>query len=167
MLTAADIHATTEAILIAMESREDMEFVRNLALTGETPFIELAQQYNMFRFIISEEEGLADIPTQSAREIVVQRGLVDWFGNLLPEGEIILGLQEGEISEIMQIDDMFFEEVYIIVYMQSRTEATEAEIIESFTERFAIHRRYEIFFEMLQQMLSDANVVMNHRVYAV
>ena len=164
--TAHNIHAETEAIVIAMESAEELEMVRNVALSGEVPFAELAQQHNMFGFIIGEDEGLADTQVLSAGEIVVQRGLIDWFGNISPEGEIILALQKGEISEVMLVPDIFVDEVYIIVYMQSRVEATEEDIIESFTERFALSRRYEIFFEMLEQMVSEADITVNHRVYA-
>ena len=166
LLTAPNIHAQTEAIVIARDSAEELESVREMALLGEMSFAELEAQYNMFGFIASEEEGLAGTQTQSTGDIVRARGLIDWMGNISPEAEIILGLQEGEISPVMRVPDMFVGEVYIIVYMQSRTEATEEEIIESFTERFALSRRYEIFFEMLEQMVEYSDITINHRVYA-
>jgi len=165
--TAFDVHAETEAMIIAMESAERLEEVRNIALTGEVPFTQLEQENNMFGFILGEGESLAETRVQTAGEIVMERGLIDWFGNISPEGEIILGLQEGEISEVLLVPDMWAEEdVYIIVYMHRRVDSTEEAIIESFTERYAISRRYEIFFEELEQMVRDADITVNHRVHA-
>jgi len=72
--------------------------------------------------------------------------------------QMLLELQEGEVSHVFEAGGLFF-----LIYVESRTEAEDSEIEDSFVEQMTEIRREQAFIEIVEQWAAEANYSINRR----
>ncbi|MCL2287213.1 MAG: peptidylprolyl isomerase [Firmicutes bacterium] len=81
------------------------------------------------------------------------------FGLYDHDKNAIFHLQSGDVSHVFYIDDFFF-----LVYIQSRTEATDAEIEQAFVDTHTFAHRADSIDELLDGWIASADYTINHSV---
>jgi len=80
--------------------------------------------------------------------------------------EFLLNMEEGEYSHIIEL--MNFEigaPIYVLFKMESVSEADMDEVTDTVSENLIQTRRNEIFFELIEDWIEEANFVVNPRGY--
>ncbi|MCL2286371.1 MAG: hypothetical protein FWC32_08410 [Firmicutes bacterium] len=146
LLTRADYELrNTEAQFIVSDNFAALEAVSELG--GGDNFEEAAREYC---FWYSEETGVMVAPIIS---------IIEFYG-LLDHSFELLGLQEGDTSAVIEID----EGQYLLVHMLSRPGIEDSEIEEAFLARAGEERRHEMFAELLEGWTESANYTINPRI---
>ena len=145
-----DNYADIETLFI-VASAENMEQVLYLLSLGEQSFEEILREYSLLAPPDEDDE----LETTSMDDLM-------WQLSLPPESvNQIISLQEGEISTVVETA---FDDVLLIAYIYSREDADIAEVEENFRERFEFQARVEIFHEIVEGWVNNANYSINHRV---
>ena len=70
-------------------------------------------------------------------------------------------LQAGDVSHVFNIEDFFF-----VVYVQSRTEASQARIEEAFVQNFNFQHRADLIDGLVDAWIAEANYTLNQDLFA-
>jgi hypothetical protein len=84
--------------------------------------------------------------------------LVNTFG-LQEHSDELFALEEGQLSSAIE----FGAGEYLLFFMQERPGIDEEEAEEMFREQLVMERRADMFTEMLDQWVEDANYTINQR----
>lgn len=135
---------STDAQIIVSDNWAALEAIRE---QGDINFEEAAREYCDW---YSEETGVVAAPIIS---------IVEAFG-LFDQSFELLGLQEGETSAVIEVE----EGLYILVHMVSRPGVDDSEIEESFLARIGEERRQEMYIDLFESWMEDADYTINPRV---
>ena len=124
------------------------ELRERLASEGTANFDELAREYSVFYTI---DGGAVVYPIHTFLQVF------DLYDH---DTRALFGLQTGEISHVFNIEDFFF-----VVYVISRTEATDFEIENAFVEHYiSVHRAGNID-ELVDTLVTNADYTINHAAF--
>jgi len=143
-------YGQTDIIVITFEDAEVLEEMRELVIAGEETFETLIRERDEIPYL--EEQGIARMSLSDFM----------WLGLEDEDLDAMLALQQGEVSPVIE----FFDGFHFIAYMEIRVEATDAEIIESFTENYALEQRFIVFVDIVNGWVDEANVNINQRVFS-
>jgi|GEM_PF-1967217 len=91
--------------------------------------------------------------------------LINWFG-LFEATEELHQLQRGERSDILQFgENEEGEPRFILVYVIDRPGIEDSELEESFLEQHVDDRRWELFGEIEDAWVAEANYTVNNRAF--
>jgi len=142
-----NIYAQTSAMLIITEEHEVLERIITLAAAGDfygaDHFEEFVVEYAPIFY--DPEMGAA---THSLMFIIEAL-------NLFHEMDEIAGLQQGELSRIVDLETG----EYLLIYVVERTDMEDYEMEESFINR----RRMDLIVEQLEEWSENANYRLNTR----
>ena len=125
-----------------------MQSIHHLLVTeGTGNFDELAREYSIFYGV---DGGAVNYDINLFLQIF---GLYDHDKNA------IFQLQAGDVSHVFYIEDFFF-----LVYIQSRVEATDAEIEQAFIDTHAFAHRAGSIDELLDRWIASAEYTINNSV---
>ena len=142
-----ELRSTVSQVILS-DNRDALVAVQEAAPTTPEAFEALAREL----VFTEDEQGVFEAPIMS---------FVEWFGLLDNSGELF-GLQEGEMSSIIDVGDG----EYILVLMTSRPGITDGEIEAMYRERIVIERGAEAFMELLDTWTQEANYRVNQRAMA-
>jgi len=91
----------------------------------------------------------------SILELIEMLGLFEHFDELI-------GLQAGQTSSVIEID----EGEYLLVFMLARPGIEDSEIEEIFRERLVSERSWEVFWDLVDSWVADADYTVNERALA-
>jgi len=120
--------------------------IRILA-TEDEDFDDLVREYSM---LYDAEVG---VTTMAAL------GVIEMFGLNEEDADIILNMQEGE-RHMADIGGQF-----MVLYMDTRADADEAAMEESFREQFTLRQRSEAFNDLIQTWRDEMEYEINQRAY--
>jgi len=143
-----DFYADTVVHYIASDEFLHLEQIRALygVEAGYEDFDQLIREHSIF---YSEEVGITSASIMDLwREFNIQSFDV----------QMLLELQEGEVSHVVEAGGIF-----LLIYVESRTEAEDSEIEDSFVEQMTEIRREQTFIEIIEQWAVEANYTINRR----
>ena len=131
---------------------QDFDLALNLRDTliaqGASNLGELAAQHSVF---YDHDGGAIVYPLHTFLQI---------FGLYDHDIAALYNLQSGDISHVFNVEDFFF-----IVYIQSRTEATQARIEEAFIQNYNFQRRAELIDGLVETWIAEASYTIDQEAF--
>jgi len=142
-------HLDLQVLILILDELEEAEEAHSLI--GTMDFEDIIRQFTPG---LDED---ADVPTTSAIDFS------GWIDD--PEDrEYLLSMQAGEYSRIVEWTDGEMP-LYFLFHAVSREEPNPDTAAESFRENFIEARREEIFADLVESWVEEANFVVNRRGY--
>jgi hypothetical protein len=139
---------STEAQLILTDNRQALEEIRQLANAADEINFE---EYARLHCVLYDHE-------QDTAFTAAITDIVEWFDLLIYSPEL-LRLEVGQVSSVIELA----EDEYLLIYMKERPEIEDSAIEEMYRERIITERRAEIFQELLEEWVENADYTINQR----
>jgi hypothetical protein len=142
-----------DLMYVIFEDREEAEAAHARILAGEADFYEIFREYTPWY----EEDMDLDAGIMTVHNFIEEAmlGPVD--------SEMLLALQAGEISGLIEWGADFGLENYLLVYAVEREEPNEDEIARSFREGHILSERNRMLLGLVPQWIEQASFTVNTR----
>ena len=145
-----------QVLFLSLVSYEEIN--EAYSLVGTMDFVEIVRQFT------EEFDEESEINHMSLTGLIP---ILEGMGITPEDLEFLLNMEEGEYSHIITVMDFEFtgEPVYVIFKMVSISEADVEAITAEIKEVLVRVRRDEIFFDIVQDWVDEANFTVNQRGY--
>jgi len=143
--------------MVMLFEREEIE--EAYELIGTMPFEDIVRQFNPLNDEDGDENDDDEEPEVPSTSMI---DIIDLFEEY--DKEYLLGLQAGEYTRIIELDDGGMM-IYLIFHAVSREEPDPDVATESFRESQIQQRRAELFDDLIAEWVEESNFRVNRRGY--
>jgi hypothetical protein len=148
-----DSYVQMDVLYVMIDDREEAEDARARLLAGEVDF------YDIYREFTSWYEEGTDIDENAMPvQTFVEEAMLG-----PSEAEMLMALQTGEVSELIEWGADFGMESYLLIYAINREEPDEEEVARNYRERHILTERSTMLMTLVPQWIEQANYTVNTR----